>query len=39
MHEWGLFGHILSVRGPRGILARTLRIQGVIKSIPRGIEE
>ena len=22
MHEYGLFDHILSVRGPRGILAR-----------------
>jgi hypothetical protein len=26
-------------RGPRGILARTSRTRGVIKSIPRGIEE
>ena len=39
MHEWGLFGHILSVRGPRGILARTSRIRGVIKYIPWGNEE
>ena len=26
-------------RGPRGVLARTSRIRGVIESIPRGIEE